>query len=92
MQCRRPDYLVFNTTRATKKINVCHEFAYEHVVIFNPKKTVCMLFVCKIIANGSDMHLGGEKFRWEDLIRLLFNSITPDLQDDLKIHLKDVIY
>ena len=38
-------------------INVCQEFAYEHDVVFNPKKTVCMLFGWKTIPNDIDIYI-----------------------------------
>ena len=69
-------------------INVCQEFAYEHDVVFNPKKTVCMLFGCKTIPNDIDIYLRREKLRWVDSFKHLGNIVTPDLKDDLDIQLK----
>ena len=69
-------------------INVCHEFANEYDVVFNPMKTVCMLFGHKNIPNGNDVYLGGERLRWVDSLKHLGNIVTPDLKDDLDIQLK----
>ena len=69
-------------------INVYQEFAYEHDVVFNPKKTVCMLFGCKTIPNDIDIYLGREKLRWVDSFKHLGKIVTPDLWDDLDIQLK----
>ena len=69
-------------------IYVCQNSAYEYDVMFNPKKTVCMLFGCKTIPNDIVMYLGGEKLRWVDSFRHLGNIVTPDLKDDLDIQLK----
>ena len=53
--CYADDLITLCPTRRglQKMINVCQEFAYEHDVVFNPKKTVCMLFGCK---NRSKWH------------------------------------
>ena len=64
---------------------MCHEFANEYYVVFNPQKTICMY---KTIPCGIDMYLGGEKLRWVDSIRHLGNMVNPDLKDDLGIQLK----
>ena len=72
-------------------INVCHDFASEYGVVFNPKKTVCMLFGCTTIPNGIDMSLGREKLIWADSIRHLSNIVSPDLKDDINFQLKGVI-
>ena len=64
--CYADDLITLCPTRRglQKMINVCQEFAYEHDVVFNPKKTVCMFFSCKTIPNDIDIYLGREKLRW----------------------------
>ena len=88
--CYADDLITLCPTRRglQKVINDCQEFAYEHDVVFNPKKTVCMVFGYKTVPNDIDIYLGREKLRWVDSFKHLGNIVTPDLKDDLDIQLK----
>ena len=85
MLCRQPDNLTLCPTRRELQNNVCHEFAYEDGVIFNPTKTVYTLFGYKTIPYGIGMYRSGERLGWVDSIRQQGNIATPHLKDDLNI-------
>ena len=67
-------------------------FAYEHDVVFNPKKTACMLFGCITNPNDIGMYLGGEKLSWVESFKHLGHIVTPALKNDLDFQYKNVIY
>ena len=71
--CYADDLII--VCRTQRRLHVSHDLAYEHDVAFNPKKTVCMLFGCKIIPNDIGVYLGRENIRWLDSLRHLHNIV-----------------
>ena len=65
---------------------MCPMMYNKYDVVFNPNRTVCVLFGCKINPNGFDIYLGGEKLRWIESFKHLGNIVTSDLWDDFDIH------
>lgn len=71
-----------------KMIQAGYEFANGFAVMFNSKKTACMLFGVKHIPDNIVMYLGEEKLQWVDSFKHLGNIVTRNLRDDLDIQLK----
>ena len=88
--CYADDLITLWPTRhgLQKMINFCQRFAYEHNVVINPTKTVCMLFGCKTIPNDIEIYLGREKLRWVGSFNHPGNIVIPDFIDDLDVQLK----
>ena len=77
---------VFSLRRMLK---ICEEFSVEYDIIFNAKKTVCILFSGR---HGSRtppvMSLNGTVLHWKDTIKHLGNFMSNDLSEDEEIRYK----
>ncbi len=53
-------------------LKICEEYAAEHHIIFNPKKTMCQAFVPRHFNTSTpEVSLCGQKLGWSDNIRYL---------------------
>ena len=68
-------------------LKVCEKFAEEHLVLFNTKKTQCMLFPCKAtpIVQLPRITLCGKVLKFVDQFTYLGHVISSDLTDDADI-------
>ena len=70
-----------------KLLSICELFASEHDILFNIKKSVCMIFKtkCLKIYNTPKFYLNGNLLEFVDEFRYLGHMVCNDLNDDSDI-------
>lgn len=70
-----------------KLLLICENFASEHDILFNAKKSVCMIFRTKFlkIYNTPNFYLNGNILEFVDEFKYLGHMICNDLNDDCDI-------
>jgi hypothetical protein len=76
-------------TGMKKMLNICEGYGREYDVLFNPRKTKCMLFTreaCDV--DAPQVHLCGKQLEWVCSFKYLGNWVTPDLSEKVEIDKK----
>ena len=70
-----------------KLLSICEEYASEHDIIFNAKKSMCMIFKTKTmkIYNMPKFYLSGNVLEFVDEFKYLGHMVCSDLNDDCDI-------
>ena len=69
-------------------INTCEEFGKEFSVIYNPSKTVCVLFSRTKNLVKPIVHLNGKELAWVNDVKHLGNYLECGLREAKKIRVK----
>ena len=79
-----------------KLLNVCSQYAIEHTIIYNPKKTVCICFRGAKLSNLKipRIYLDGTLLQFVDSTRYLGIILTDNLNDnkDISRHVKYIYF
>ena len=69
-------------------INTCEEFGKEFSVIYNPSKTVCVLFSRTKNLVKPIVHLNGKELAWVNDVKHLENYLECGLREAKEIRVK----
>ena len=70
-------------------IKICEEFGIEYDILFNPVKTICIIFGYKGCLNRiPKMKINGKLIPWSKQAKHLGNVVSYDLKDVHEIHAK----
>ena len=70
-------------------IRICETFGLEYDILFNPLKTVCMLFGYKgCLSKIPKLQVNGKLISWSHQAKHLGNTVASDLNEHLEIHAK----
>ena len=74
-----------------KMLHICEEYGVEYGVLYNARKSMCMLFSKKKNVHNRNMPrivLCGAVLAWMESIKYLGSYLTPDLSEENEIRLK----
>ena len=73
-------------------VKICEDFGIEYDILFNPVKTICMVFGFKgCLDDIPQIKINGKLIPWSKQAKHLGNIISYDLNDAHEINEKNVI-
>ena len=75
-----------SSTGLQKLINLCVDYASAHSIVFNSKKSECIVFTQKKLNHYPTIMLGNVQLTWKDKVKHLGHFIQDNLDDSYDIN------